>query len=99
MIRHIAVFDLADDVTDEQVRAVVHGLRSLPEQIPSIRSYEVGTDVGTNDENADLAVTALFEDHAGFMEYVEHPAHRRVADQLLAPIRVGRTVIQIDSPA
>ena len=85
MLRHIALFKLKPDVTDAQLDAAVAGLRSLPYQVPSIRGYEVGEDLGLTDVTYDLAVVALFDDEEGYVAYLEHPAHRKVADELIAP--------------
>jgi hypothetical protein len=96
MLRHVALFKLKPGVTDAEVGAVVDGLRALPDQVPSIRGYEVGRDLDLNEGTYDLAVVALFDDEDGYVQYLEHPAHRKVADELLAPIRIDRSVVQFE---
>ena len=98
MIRHIAMFRFSPESTDDQRQAAVDGLRALPELVPSIRGFEVGLTLGFVDEGADLAVVALFEDEAGWRAYIDHPEHRRVADTLIAPIRIERSTIQLAHP-
>jgi len=97
MLHHVVVFRFVDDVTDDQRRAVVEGLRALPASIDAIRSFAVGTDVGRVDGNADLAVSATFDDAAGWRTYVEHPDHQQVIADLLRPILAGRHAVQFET--
>lgn len=95
MIRHTAIFRWLEGTTPEQVAAVAAGLRALPDQIPSIRAYDVGPDLVLGEGRWDFAVVADFDDAAGYHEYVDHPAHQAVANELIAPIRAERAHAQI----
>jgi hypothetical protein len=95
MIRHIAVFRWAEGTTPEQIDAVARGLRALPEQVLSVRSYEVGADLGLGEGRWDFAVAATFDDPAGYQAYVDHPAHRAVAEDLIGPIKADRAHVQM----
>jgi hypothetical protein len=97
MIRHVALFRWLDGTTDDQVTAAVEGLRALPGQVPSLRAYVVGTDLGLGEGRWDLAVLAEFDDAEGYQAYVDHPAHRAVADDLIAPIRADRAHVQLEA--
>ena len=96
MLRHIVLLTLRDDTPPEAVSAIVDALAALPAQIPSIRSYEVGADIGVNPGNATVAATALFDDVAGYLEYRDHPAHVKVIDELIAPVRIARSAVQFE---
>lgn len=95
MIRHVALFRWVEGTTPDQVKAVVDALEALPAQIPTIRSYAVGPDLGLGEGRWDFAVVASFEDARGYHGYVDHPAHREVADNVIAPIRAERAHVQI----
>jgi hypothetical protein len=95
MIRHVAVFRWVEGTTPDQVRAVVDALEALPAQIPTIRSYAVGPDLGLGEGRWDFAVVASFEDARGYHAYVDHPAHQDVATNVIAPIRAERAHVQI----
>lgn len=95
MIRHVGLFRWVEGTTPEQVRAVVDALEALPAQIPTIRSYAVGPDLGLGEDRWDFAVIASFEDARGYHGYVDHVAHRAVVDELIAPIRAERAHVQI----
>jgi hypothetical protein len=94
VFRHIALFRFVDDATDEQVAAVVEGLRSLPAQIPELVDYRVGPDAGITDGSYDFAVVADFAEEADFPRYRDHPAHQAVATGLVRPILADRATVQ-----
>lgn len=94
MIRHVVVLSWVEDVTDEQVQAVIDDLRQLPALIPEIRSYQVGPDLRLSMHNADLAIVADFDDDAAFRAYDRHPAHEQVRLARIRPILAGRSAVQ-----
>ena len=97
MIRHVAVFRWVEGTTAEQVAALTDALRALPGQIPSLRSYTVGSDLGLGPDRWDFAVVAEFEDAAGYQAYIDAPAHQAVATDLIAPIRAERAHVQLEA--
>lgn len=96
MIRHVVVFRWSDGVSDQAKDAVRSGLASLPGQIPAIRAYRFGPDAGLADGNWDFAVTADFLDVAGYLEYRDHPEHRAVITERIAPIVAERVAVQVE---
>jgi hypothetical protein len=79
-----------------QVAAVVDALRALPPQIPELARYDVALDarLDSGAGNADLAVVAEFADAEGYAVYRDHPAHRKVIDELILPILTARMAHQ-----
>ncbi|HYI63100.1 MAG TPA: Dabb family protein [Acidimicrobiales bacterium] len=98
MLTHVVMIRFVDDATDGQVAALVEGLRALPDQIPEIRSYTVGRDMGLVDGNCDLAVVGQFASAADLRTYLDHPAHVALVADLLEPVSASRTRIQFPSP-
>jgi hypothetical protein len=96
MLRHTVLLTLSTDPASETTKAILEALRKLPAQVSSIREYEVGADLGLNEGNATIAVVAGFEDQKGYLEYRDHPAHRAVIDELITPVRTGRSAIQFE---
>jgi len=92
--RHIVLLTLADDAPAGRADEIVDALRALPAQIPELRSYVVGVDVGIDDANATIAVVADTADQAGWETYRDHPAHRAVIDELISPVLAGRAAVQ-----
>jgi hypothetical protein len=97
VIRHCVVLRFRDDAPDGAVDRVVDALRTLPAQIPQIRSYEVGADLGWREGNAELGIVATFDDRDGWRTYVEHPAHVAVIEQHIAPYVRDRTSVQFET--
>ena len=94
MIRHVSLLTWADDVTDAQVDAVIHGLRALPALIPELRDYRVGTDLGIDTGNASFVVTGDFDDAEAYATYRDHPEHQAVAREHILPILAARRAAQ-----
>lgn len=97
MVHHTVLLRFVAEATDDQVDAVVEALRALPEQIPEIRSYRVGRDAGFAEDNAHVLVLATFADEAGWRSYQDHPAHRAVITDLIAPIKASRHAAQLEA--
>lgn len=96
MLRHAAVFRWIEGTTPEQVEELAAALRALPAQVPAIRSYEVGSDLGLGEGRWDFAVVASFDDADGYQDYIDHPAHQAIATDLIPPIRADRVHIQLE---
>lgn len=90
-LRHIVLLTL-DDRCD--VDALLAELRELPAQIPALRSYVAGRDLGISEGNATIGVVADVDDEAGFVAYRDHPAHQRVIAERIRPHLVARTAVQ-----
>lgn len=95
MIRHVVCFRWTEGTGPEQVAAVAAGLAALPGEIPEIRQYRFGSDLGLAEGNADFAVVADFDDEAGWRTYREHPAHQRVIAERIGPIVADRLAVQL----
>lgn len=89
--RHIALLTFAPG-TD--VDAIAAALGTLPALIPELRRYELGRDAGLHADNADLAVVAELDDRAGYEAYRDHPAHRAVLTEHIAPHLIAHAAVQ-----
>ena len=95
MLTHIVLITAAPDATDEQVEAIVTGLRSLPAQIDEIGTYAVGRDLGLAEGNATVAIQATFASPEDLDAYVVHPAHQKVVTELVRPVAASVTRAQV----
>lgn len=83
-IRHVALFTWSEPPAPEWIAQVTRDLAALPAQIPELRSLACGGDLGLTEGTADFAVVAEMDDDAGYRAYRDHPAHRAVAERILA---------------
>lgn len=93
-IRHCVFLRMREGIGPREVEGLVEALRALPGQIPEIRGYEVGVDLGWREGNPDVAVVATFDDETGWRAYVEHPAHIAVIEQHIEPFVAERASVQ-----
>jgi hypothetical protein len=98
MIRHTVVFRWTPEATAEQRQRVSTELARLPSLIPTLRSYELGSDLGVNEGNFDFAVSALFDDMAGYLAYRDNPEHRAIIHDHITPIIQERGAVQFEIP-
>ena len=94
MFRHVVLLRWVAEATAEQRSAVESGLGTLPDRIPEIRGYTIGTDAHVNDGNFDLVVVADFDDVDGYLVYRDHPDHVAVINERIRPILADRAAIQ-----
>ncbi len=91
--RHVVLLQFSG-ASDDKIEEVVTALHALPAEIPELRSYIVGRDVGLASDNFDIGVVADFDDQDAYLVYRDHPAHQKVIAELITPIRTGRTAVQ-----
>ena len=96
MIRHVVVFKWKPEATSEQVGQIASELRKLAAGIPAIKAYACGADAGITQGNSDFAVTADFDDEAGFITYRDDPGHREIIARLIVPITAQRAAAQLE---
>lgn len=94
-VRHVALFRWRPGVTHEQVAELEQALAALPTRIPQIADYRFGPDLGVSDGNFDFAVVADFANRDDFVAYRDHPDHRFVLVEVLAPLLEMRAAVQL----
>lgn len=96
MIRHVVLFAWIPGATAEQKDRVAVELRALRPLLTGVCDYHIGPDAGLVDGNFDFAVVGDFKDAASYLAYREHPAHRAIIEQTIAPITRQRVGIQYE---
>jgi hypothetical protein len=94
MIRHTVLFRWTEQATEEQKEEAHAQLAKLPSLVPSVREFALGPDAGLVQGNFDFAVTADFDDEAGYLAYRDDPGHRDIVTRFIAPILGQRAAIQ-----
>ena len=96
MVRHIALLAWKQDATPGQKAEAAAQIASLPTLVPAIRGFASGADAGVSEKNYDFAVTADFDDAAGYLAYRDHPRHREIVAKYIAPIRARGAAVQFE---
>ncbi|MEA2023094.1 MAG: Dabb family protein [Actinomycetota bacterium] len=97
MFHHVAMFRFKEGTTAEQVDAATTALRALPSQIDVLTRYKCGPDAGITDGSWDYVVVADVADSDDFATYRDHPAHRAVVTDFMAPIIAEGVRVQFES--
>jgi Stress responsive A/B Barrel Domain len=92
----MVAFRWTDQATAEQKAAVSSELSRLPSLVPTVRSFELGTDIGVNEGNGDFAVCASFDDLEGYLVYRDNPDHQAMIRDLIRPIMEQRLAVQFE---
>ena len=96
--RHVVLLQWADDVPEDHVDQVRAGLDALPAQIPQIRTFLHGSDVGVSEGNYDYVVVADFDNVQDWRAFREHPAHVLFMEEHITGKLKGRAAIQYQTP-
>jgi Stress responsive A/B Barrel Domain len=96
MIRHTVLFRWKPEATDEEKQQLATEIAKLPSIVSSIRAFAFGPDAGLAEGNFDFAVTADFDDEAGYYAYRDDPGHRDVITRYILPVSAQRAAVQFE---
>ena len=74
MVKHIVMFKLTEK-TSENMKLATDSLRSLENNIETLKSLEIGTDFLESDRSYDIVLTTHFENQEGLKTYSSHENH------------------------
>ena len=99
MVKHIILWQLKDELSEEEkkvVRAgIKEGLEGLQGKVPGLVEIKVQTEYLTS-SNVDVMLDSTFEDEAALKGYAVHPAHVEVADTKVRPYTKTRACIDYE---
>lgn len=95
MTTHVALFRWRPGTPPERVGAFGAALDAMVPDVPTIRDYRHGPDLGLADGTWDYAVVATFDDVEGLRAYLDHPVHVAVVDGHVRPILAEAARVQI----
>jgi hypothetical protein len=96
MIRHTALFKWKPEVTEEEKQQAAAEIAKLPSIVASVRAFACGADAGLNQGNFDFAVSADFDDEAGYFAYRDDPVHRDLVQRYILPLAARRAAVQFE---
>lgn len=92
MLTHVVFFKLKDK-SSGTLEKLKNDLLALKEQIPVLRSIEVGIDILQTERSFDLVLYSKFDSLEDMQAYQIHPAHLKVAEYIQT---VKETVYAVD---
>ena len=97
MLQHVVALTWNDDVPPNYHETVTKVLHDMVTQIPSVRDYCCGPDLGVSaPTNADYLIVATFDDVAGWREYDESALHNEIRAKYFKPYIATRAAAQIE---
>lgn len=89
MIKHIVLFEFAENISDEQIKLSMQKLKNLQDgPIPQIKSFNHGENCSVENlnQNFNYGFVMEFDNVEDRDYYVEHPTHIKIADEEIVPL-------------
>lgn len=94
MVKHIILWQLKDEFSDEEKQTIKvgikDGLESLQGKIPGLVDIRVVVD-GLESSNAEVMLDSTFESEEALKGYSVHPEHVKVANEKVRPFTKTRS--------
>jgi len=94
MVEHLVLFRWKEGVDSAAIDSALEGLRDLKDKIPGILDLTCGHNFSDRAKGFDAGLYIRFVSRSALDAYSPHPAHQRVVNELLLPIR--EDVIALD---
>ena len=99
MVKHVILWVLKDEYTDERKeeikQGIKEGLEGLKGVIPGLVDIRVNTKPLPS-SNCDVMLDSTFEDEASLKGYSVNPAHVKVANENVRPYTASRNCIDYE---
>ena len=99
MVKHIILWTLKDNYTEEEKREIKNnikkGLEGLMGKIPGLIDIKVNIEPLAS-SNADLMLDSSFENEEALKGYAVHPDHVAVADGMVRPYTATRSCLDFE---
>jgi hypothetical protein len=96
MIYHIVCFRFRPDATAEAIAAAGAALQGMKGRIEGIQGVLWGPNLGPSVTEYSHVLTVILDSIERLAPYAEHPVHKKVIAEYLAPIREARFAVDIE---
>lgn len=100
MVRHIILWTLKPELSDEQKKAVKagikQGLEGLVGKVPGLLDVTVHIDGRLASSTADVMLDSTFESEEALKGYAKHPEHLAVANGKVRPYTAQRSCLDFE---
>ncbi|MDL5159180.1 Dabb family protein [Actinomycetospora termitidis] len=98
-VTHVVTFTWVEGTSTDTVAGILAALQEWidrKEGLDGLESWQAGSDIGVNEGNAAFAVSATFTDRDAYLRYRDHPEHKRIIAEQIAPLIAARSAVQFD---
>lgn len=100
MVKHIILWTLNPELSDEQKeevkKGIKAGLESLKGVVPGLIDVKVNVDGRLASSNSDVMLDSTLESEEALKAYAVHPAHVEIANTKVRPYTVQRTCLDFE---
>lgn len=100
MVKHIILWTLNPELSDEQKeevkKGIKAGLESLKGVVPGLIDVKVNVDGRLASSNCDVMLDITLESEEALKAYAVHPAHVEIANTKVRPYTVQRTCLDFE---
>lgn len=100
MVKHIILWTLNPELSDEQKeevkKGIKAGLESLKGVVPGLIDVKVNVDGRLASSNCDVMLDCTLESEEELKAYAVHPAHVEIANIKVRPYTVQRTCLDFE---
>ena len=100
MVKHIILWTLNPELSDDEKKAVKagikEGLEGLVGKVPGLIDVKVQIDGRLASSNADVMLDSTLESEEALKAYAKHPAHVAVADAKVRPYTIQRSCLDFE---
>lgn len=100
MVKHIILWTLDPELSDEQKeevkKGIKAGLESLKGVVPGLIDVKVNVDGRLASSNCDVMLDCTLESEEALKAYAVHPAHVEIANTKVRPYTVQRTCLDFE---
>ena len=100
MVKHIILWTLNPELSDEQKeevkKGIKAGLESLKGVVPGLSDVKVNVDGRLASSNCDVMLDCTLESEEALKAYAVHPAHVEIANTKVRPYTVQRTCLDFE---
>ena len=100
MVKHIILWTLKPELSDEEKQAVKEGIKAglegLLGKVPGLLEIKVHIDGRLSSSNADVMLDSTLESPEALKGYAQHPEHLAVANGKVRPYTVSRSCLDFE---